>query len=1259
MNKLSTKKMLTVLISLAMVFSALAVISMAAQPAYATSSPNMTSDPAFFVPGVTTVSYISSGVTFPVGSVIYFYISTSTSATGIIGSYVGSTSLTAGSPTLANVVNISIPSSVSPGSYYLLASDSSSSTAAGATFPAFASITVSSISPEIALSTSSQVAGGTIYISSVASHPFDPASTIEVFLNYPGSSIVLITTVTTTSAGLIPSLTSFTVPTNEPQGTYTVVAQETSSLSTAFPNGAPDGITADASFTLYPSITVSVPDISGSTSSAFTITGYGFTAGAAIAPYTTTPTAVTVGGVNAVQAGTTVSSSGSFTLSITALAASITTTGPQTIVITTSPVTPSSSFPNIIYVSRPTGIPQITVTDLSTSTNSGYVGDSLSIIVLNMLASSPITVYMAGTTIVSGSTDVNGFFSSISGSVPAVPGGTYGVYAEIATPGASSVSTVSEYAFTQYTVLPLILFMQTTTTPITGEYTPVGASVTVSGTGLAPNAEYAITDTGLISAGGTGNVVYDSIVLGFSTYTGLTTSNTIAPDDMGVISDATGSFSISYLITYSSLPTGANETISVSGPAMTAQSTYYYAIGAATVTIGAQSYNPASATQMVSVSVSGLIPYGSAIATLSGAQPVGTYSIVIGTVSSSSSVTDVYVNGAKTAAPTFYTTTGSVSLTFPASALSLGLNTVNAVYSNFAIWTTTTDSIVGSSQVLGSTPSTTVGSVVPVLTSASPGGMLEYNLYDFPASTTVTYSYYTVSGKQSSTVSTDANGAANVTFTSPLSPADNYVITFAITFSGTTSTVSSTFTLVGTLSSVPYTNASYPLTTTTSALYPGQNVTLYAYGLSPETYYGIYAETSATVPTGATALAYFTSDSTGSDNSGVTVTLPSTLVSGGSYYLDVVAPTSIVSTSEPALASFTFMAGTYNNIFGPTYNYTTNTLSAFPTELVNFAWTPATLPNAVGGGSTFGPVEVTVLLNGTAYTTFPAVFDPTTGLISGSFAAPNNNSGAYWTVQLEWTQIDYASSTGVSAIVNTYTMPSKGAPTLALVSGAGALVVAISTSDIASIITSSINSAMKVPLSELNASVTAINGLTANITTAFGKMTATLSSINATVASISSGQALVVTKLGTIETSLSSINASLMMVSGNVVTLNTTLGKVQTSLSSIGATVSSTASSVSGLVGSAATILTDVGPLSGQITGVSNGVATIQTSMGKLNVSVAQIQTSSNQIKTDSGTLEIFLIVVIVLILITLVVAFLAVSNTNKLAKKLEEQKKQ
>jgi len=1256
MFKPNNKKMLTVLITLAMVFSALAVISMAAQPAYATS-PNMTSDPAFFVPGVTTVSYISSGVTFPVGSVIYFYISTSTSATGIIGSYVGSTSLTAGSTTLANVVNISIPSSVSPGSYYLLASDSSSSTAAGATFPAFASITVSSISPEIALSTSSQVAGGTIYISSVASHPFDPASTIEVFLNYPGSRNVLIRTVTTTSAGLIPSLTSFTVPTNEPQGAYTVVAQETSPFNTTtFPNGAPDGITADASFTLYPSITVNVSDISGSTNSAFTIKGYGFTAGAVIAPYTTTPTAVTVGGVNAVQTGTTVSSSGSFTLSITALAASITTTGPQTIVITTSPVTPSSSFPNIIYVSRPTGIPQITVTDLITSTNSGYVGDSLSIVVLNMLAKSHITVYMAGTTIVSGSTDGNGFFNSTSGSVPAVPGGTYGVYAEIATLGASSVSTVSEYAFTQYTVLPLISFMQTPTTPITGEYTPVFASVTVLGSGLAPNTEYAITDTGLISAGGTGNVIYDALVLGLTTVYGPSVLSNIAPDDMGVISYANGSFNISYFIAYMNLPTGANETISVSGPAMTAQSTYYYAIGAATVTIGAQSYNPASATQMVSVSVSGLIPYGSAIATLPGAQPVDTYSIVIGTVSSRSSVTAVYVNGAKTSTPTFYTTTGSVSLTFPASALSLGLNTVNAVYSNFTKWTTTTDSIVGSSHVLGSTPSTTVGSVVPVLTSASPGGMLEYGLYDFPASTTVTYSYYTVSGKQSSTVSTDANGAANVTFTSPLSPADNYVITFAITVSGTTSTVSSTFTLVGTLSSVPYTNASYPMTSATSPLYPGQNVTLYAYGLSPETYYGIYAvENSSIVPKGAKALAYFTSDSTGSDNSGVTVTLPSTLVSGGSYYLDVVAPTSIVSTSAPALASFTFTAGTYRNIFGPTFNYTTNTLYAFPTELVNFAWTPAKEPKTPAGGSTYGPVEVTVLLNGTAYTTFPAVFNSSTGLISGSFAAPNNNSGAYWTVQLEWTQIDYASP----VVVSNYTMSSTDAPTLQLVSGAGALVVAISTSDIASIITSSINSAMKVPLSELNASVTAINGLTANITTAFGKMTATLSSINATVASISSGQALVVTKLGTIETSLSSINASLMMVSGNVVTLNTTLGEVQTSLSSIGATVSSTASSVSGLVGSTATILTDVGPLSGQITGVSNGVATIQTSMGELNVSVAQIQTSSNQIKTDSGTLEIFLIVVIVLILITLVVAFLAVTNTNKLAKKLEEQKKQ
>ena len=1232
MFKPNNKKMLTVMITVAMVFSALAILSFAAQPAYAASS--MTSDPLYFVPGAATVTYITtSGASFPSGTTVYFYISSTATASGIIGSYIGSTSLAAGETDVSAAVSLTVPASVAAGSYYILASDSSSPTAVGATFNANLAVTVSSISPEIALGTSSQVAGGSITISSVAGHPFDPSSTIALFLSYPGNSVVLLSSITTGSTGLIPAGTTFTVPTNEPQGTYTVVAQETSSYSsTSYPNGAPDGITADASFTLNPTITVSVSDISGSTSSAFTITGEGFTAGSTVAASTSTSptTSVTVGGVDAIHAVATVLADGSLSIPVTGLAAKITTTGSQTIVITTSPATPSSSFPNVLYVSNPPGVPQITVTDLTTLANNGYAGDSLSIVVLNMLASSAITVNMGPSTILISSTDANGFFSSTSGTVPNLPGGTYTVFAEI-----TAGSTVTEYVSTSFTVLPTVTYIQTGTTPITGEYAPVGASVTIAAAGLAPNSEYAITDSGFVSSGGTGNVIYDyenSLVT-----TTVTTSNAIASNDKGVLTDPSGSLSVTYTISYYQLATGSNETITVSGSGLTAQSTYYYAIGAATVTIAAQSYDRASATQMVSVSVSGLIPYGSSIATLSGSQPADTYMLVLGSSDTATSpATPVYVNGATSTVSSFYTTSGSVTLTFPATDLAAGVNFVNVLYSNVGTWTTASDAIVGSSSVLGSSPGTAVGTVVPVTNSVSPGEMLQYALYDFPASTTVTYYYYTVSGKQTSTVTTDASGSANLTFAAPMSPSGTYQVTFAVTISGTTTTTTSNFNLAATLSSVSSTSPSYPTTSTTSTMYPGQNVTLYSYGLSPESYYGVYVETSTSVPSGATPLTTFFTDITGSDISGFTVSLPS-LVSGSTNYIDVLP---LTASSGTATASFSFTAGTFNNIFGPTFNYTTNTEYAFPTELVNFAWIPGTAPHAVGG--TYGPVEVTVLLNGTTYTTFPAAFDSATGLLAGSFLAPNNNTGAYWNFQLQWTQIDYTSPVSVS----TYTLSKTLAPTFELVSGAGALVVGVS--NLTAVITTAINTAMKVPLKELNASVVQIDNLTVELKTAFGTMNTTLKAINASISAVESGQVKIFTDLGSISASLASVNASLVAFNGNLVTINTTLGQVQTSLSNIGTTVTANANGI-------ALIKTDAGLIQGQIVSTNGNISTIHTALGNLTAMVEKINTNTS----GFSTLEIFLIVVIVLVLITLVIAFLAVNNTNKLAKKIEEQKKQ
>ena len=1265
MSKPNTKKMLTVMISVAMVFSAFAILSLAATPAYATGSATMTSNPLYFVPGVTTVSYISTtGAGFGAGSVVYFYISTTTSASGIIGSYIGTVSLSSGVTDLANVVNITVPSSVTPGSYYILASDSSSPTAAGATFNANVAVTVSSISPEVSLSVNSQAAGGTIGISSVTGHPFDAGSSIALILNKPGSSITVnvnggsSNAITTTSSGLIPTSTYFTVPTNLPQGTYTLVVQETTaySASTA-PNGAVSGsggITADTSFTLNPAITVTFASgnsISGATSSQFYISGEGFAASAAIGSSTSsTPSSdVTVAGVDALQGGVTTGTDGSFSnLHVTGLVSAITTTGPQTIVITTNPPTSANTFASAVFVSNPTQTPTVLVTDTVAGANygttSGFVADTLSITAYNMLGAQGIAIYFGGSNVVSSTTDANGYYSTTSYTVPQLPGGTYTVYAQM-----SSSSTVTEYASTTFTILPQITFSNTEGYALSSGTN--GAQFTVSGNGLAPNGEYAITDSGLISAGGTGNVVYDtenSLVT-----TGLAfVHGSSASDYLGVQATFTGTFEITYYATYgtaTTLATGSNETISVSGSSLTTQSDYYYAIGPVTVTSSTPSYNPsASPAQTVSLTVTGLIPVGSAIST-STYVVADTYSIVLGSVSASSSAVSVKANGETTAATTFNTSsssTNSATLTFAASSLSSsGLNTINVVYSNFGPgndWGTAgadaSSAVVGSLNVLSSTPGTSALAALAAPGTNYPGLSVGYYLYDFPASSTVTYYYYTPQGKKSATVSTDSNGIANVSFSVPFVPAGSYQLTFMVTVSGSNYFLNTTMGVQATLSSVPSSSSSYPTSQAAASYYPGGSVTLYAYGLSPQSFYGLYLYDSNTSTMTSSALGYFTTDTSGSNSAGTTVTLPMTLASGDRYYIDAMAATSS-PTNSSAIANYNFMVGSYNNIFGPTFNYTTNTESAFPTQFVNFVWTPSTPPAVVTSGGTNGPVEVTVYLNETAYTTFPVAYTAA-GPLLGSFLAPNNDTGAWWFVTLGWTQIQ-AGNTHFFSMTNGTTSPK-----LALVSGAGALVINIG--NVSATIQTAIGQAMKVPLAELNATIVKLNSTAAQITTAFGTMTSTLSAINATVTSIENGQVLVQTDVGSIMTSFASLNSSIQTFNGDVATISTSLGNVTTSLSSINTKVVSNGNNL-------VTVETDLGNISGEIVATHGNTSQIITALGYLNATVQKVNSNTQ----GFGTLEVFLIVIVVLVLITLVLSFMAVSAANKASRRATEEKKQ
>ena len=1245
MYKPNNKKMLTVLIAVAMIFSAFAILSFAATPAYAQSATGTfyaTTDPVSSptTSGGTIITPLASPApmiflghdneVFTAGQTVDFYWSTTTAATGIVSGIVGSTTSTSSGAISGVVILTSVPST--PGSYYLVAA-SEGSTSGGiaassapftitsqTNYPISLSLSLDQVSYAGNVTTTYSTSGTTVYFEGSGFASTGSSSVVLSGWTLSGASPATSFSITaaTPSSGKISG--SFTVP-EDPAGYYYIIAYDSGTGAKAT-GQAVLGITESVSPIL------SIP--AKSTTVTTTLNGYGFPTSATFSTSTTTAPSdtLTIGGVDAILGSApTVATTGSVTFSIIGLASQIATTGPQTVVITDQQGA-SFTFSDQAYVSSPTAVPVMTVTDASTSSTSGNVGDTLQIVVINMLASSTITFMLGGQTLTTApstaTTDANGFVS-VTSTVPAIPGGSYTLLGQIA-----SSSTVVEYVSTSFTVLPSITFG---TSAVTGEYLPTGSTITVVGSGLSPNAEYAITDTGFVSAGGTGNVVYDLSANGAlsGTETITYTTGSAATDNMGVMSTSSGEIQISYGAEYSGLATGSNETISVTGPAVTATTTYYYAIGAATVTVGSFSYNP-SGTTMVSVQVSGLIPSGASLPT--GASPeTYKYNLYVG-----STAEPVYVNGATTATAAssyFSTSTGSVSLTFSPSDLSDGSNTISIDYTQLAPSSTNT---VGSVTVLGSTPSSSAGDVfAPSGTSNNPGLSVTYYLYDFPASSTVTYSYYTTTGKQTSTIVTDANGAANLSFTVPMAPAGTYQLSFSVVVSGNTLSVSPapSFTVLATLSSVPSSSSSYPntgsTTTTPVKLYSNTNVTLYAYGLSPESYYAVYAGSSKTTASG-TALGYFTTDISGSYSSGVTVTVPGTLTAGTNYL--VVAPAG--STTVAAYYDFTF--GANYNIFGVNFNYTTNTEYAFPGEILPISYT-----TTLSGTPIAGTLEAVILLNGTAYATVPATYDSLTNTFTAYFTMYNGQPGTNYTFQVV---PEYYTTLTTALTYDTAAESAK--PTISLVNGTGALVVSLSTAQLTAIIQTSIGNAMKVPLSELNASVTSIKGLTANITTAFGKMTTTLSAINATVASVESGQVLVQTDLGSIKTSLASLNASIVAFNGNVATISTTLGQVQTSLSSIGTQVTTNGNGI-------ATIKTDLGTLSGTVTSTNGTVSSISTSLGNLNATVQKINSNTQ----GFGTLEVFLIVIVVLVLITLVLSFMAVSAANKASRKVSEEKKQ
>ena len=91
-------KEITTIVAFVMLVSVMIVIVPGSS---ATASGSVTYSPSVFSAGVQTLT-VASGGTFGSGSTVYFYLSTTTSSSGIIGSYIGYYTLSGGSTTLNN-----------------------------------------------------------------------------------------------------------------------------------------------------------------------------------------------------------------------------------------------------------------------------------------------------------------------------------------------------------------------------------------------------------------------------------------------------------------------------------------------------------------------------------------------------------------------------------------------------------------------------------------------------------------------------------------------------------------------------------------------------------------------------------------------------------------------------------------------------------------------------------------------------------------------------------------------------------------------------------------------------------------------------------------------------------------------------------------------------------------------------------------------------------------------------------------------------
>jgi prefoldin subunit 5 len=1150
------KKISTVFLTAIMVLSLFAILSMVSQPAFATAAGSVSYTPDVFSSGSSSTLVSVNGGTFAAGSNVYFYLSTSDSYTGITGSYVGFVTLPSTSTTLNYMqTNFHIPS-VTAGTYYLFASDSSSPTSSLAQFTSPSQATVTALNPSISVSGTQPTTKGTI-----SGSGWDPSSTVDVYLaGSQGSPLysVLLSSVAVTSSGSIASGTSFSVP-SVAEGSYSVVAEEASSSTN-------NGITADSTISITPLIAVSPFDSSGLLGSQFTVSGYGFPS------LSTIPAnAISVGSSIETSSATTASSSGTFSVAVT-LAAAITTTGYYA--VTARYNTSSYTQSNSILVSIPNDVSLgFSFTPTSASFNLPFTAT-----VWNFPSDSQVSVTLGPSTLGQFTTDSNGY-GQATGYLPALTAGTYFATAQSSGLVDSIAVTVSSY-FQVLDPSGVLMISSSEYFPSTGHYT-------VQAFGLSPTSIYTFADSAKSS-----NYQVGSVAVG----------RLVSESSLEFYPAVNGSLIFTFYPEFASTTTtAASLTLTYTGGPVSGysgDSFGYTPVQSPTYSISAVTVLEAFTAK--TMTITGIVPTGKQV--YPGLST--SYNIYMG-----SSELSFYIGSSSQSTTVLSYSSASVSITFTAPA-SDGLYYLNLTYAGQSY----TSSVTAVPVVVSSSGTSINSGTIVSVPVKSAGVVTGYYVagYSFYQSASVELYYYTQTATDKAAVGLSYGGFSYSGLSPfPSEPSGSYAIIADASYSGTTYTTATTYVI------------SPSFTATANGGYSGSigaSVSFTLSSFSGNTYYSLYFGTLNVVNV--------TTASSGSASG--TFNVPAALP--GKYNITVVD-----ITSHSTVASEQF------NVTGnPDIVLSTSSQYAFPGELVNFTASgftapslTASMPYATAVGSP--TIYATISLNSSDYQTVPASFSGTT--ISGSFVMPNDKAGTYFQLTItafETQTVSYTigstsnAETGYGTVSLSYSGSDSGF--LGLTTGNGAYILGVSQSQIAQI-DSSINTTLSVPLSQLNAAISSINGDIATITTDFGTMTASLSSINATVTSINSGVVSLKTTLGQVKTSLTSLNATVVALNNDTATISTAIGKFTTTVNNINATVTIGN-------GNIATIKTDLGTFTGNVTSVSNGIATIQTSLGTIK--------TYTQATSTTGLVFILEIVILVLAVIAVAFSAMAMSNTRK-----------